>query len=122
MLAAHAAVNAKTLRRLPPPASAGFVPMISVLVPARDEAASIGACLSSILASKDVVIEVLVLDDDSSDDTAAIVEGYANTDRRVRLIAGTPLPPGWLGKPNACAQLAAAASAPILAFIDADVR
>ena len=122
LLAAHAAVNAKALRPLPPPASAGFVPMISVLVPARNEAASIGACLSSILASKDVVIEVLVLDDGSSDDTASIVEGYADTDRRVRLIAGTPLPSGWLGKPHACAQLAAAASAPLLAFIDADVR
>ena len=122
LLSVHAAFNARALRALPPPGASRFAPMVSVLIPARDEAATIGACLSSILASRNVVLEVLVLDDGSSDDTAAIVEGYAATDRRVRLITGAPLPDGWLGKPHACTQLAAAASAPLLAFVDADVR
>jgi glycosyltransferase involved in cell wall biosynthesis len=86
---------------------------VSVLIPARDEAGTIGACLSSI----DGGHEVLVLDDGSSDGTADIAAAYG-----ARVIAGAPVPPGWLGKPHACVQLAAAASGDLLVFLDADVR
>ncbi|MEO5717534.1 MAG: glycosyltransferase family 2 protein, partial [Chthoniobacterales bacterium] len=66
--------------------------------------------------------EVLVLDDGSSDATPEIVRQIAREDPRLRLLRGEPLPPGWCGKNFACSQLAAAASAPILIFVDADVQ
>lgn len=92
-----------------------------MLIPARDEEACIGACLEAVLASRGVDVEVLVLDDGSSDATAEVVRQAASGDARVRLIAGAPPPRGWLGKPNACAQLAAAAAGSVLVFVDADV-
>jgi len=95
---------------------------VSVLIPARDEASNIAAALDAVLASEGIECEVLVLDDRSSDTTAAIVAGYAARDARVRLLHGEPLPAGWCGKQHACAQLAAAARGQDLLFIDADVR
>ena len=95
---------------------------VSVLVPARDEADSIGGALESVLASEGVEIEVIVLDDDSSDATADIVRGFAARDARVRLERGDALPTGWCGKQHACARLADLASHPVLLFVDADVR
>lgn len=95
---------------------------VSVLIPARDEAANIGAALDAVLANRDARFEVLVLDDHSSDATATIVTEIAARDRRVRLLHGRPLEAGQWGKPFACAQLAAAASGDVLLFMDADVR
>jgi Glycosyl transferase family 21 len=115
--AGHAAVNAVRLRRPelggPLLGAPDAAENVSVLVPARDEAASIGACLASI----GPVGELLVLDDESSDGTGEVAAAAG-----ARVLAGAPLPPGWLGKPWACAQLAAAASADVLVFVDADVR
>ncbi len=91
-------------------------------MPARDEEGRIGACLDALLASRGATLEVLVLDDGSADATAAVVADRASRDPRVRLLPGAPVPGGWLGKPHACAQLAAAARGTILAFVDADVR
>ncbi len=108
--AVHAAVNVALLRR---PVAGPVRLRVSVLIPARDEADRIGACLDSI----DGADEVLVLDDGSRDATAEIARA-----RGARLLRGTPLPPGWLGKPYACTQLAAAASGDVLVFVDADVR
>ncbi|MCO8120961.1 glycosyltransferase [Stieleria sp. TO1_6] len=105
--------NDATDRELPP---------VSVLVPARDEADSISNCIDSALASKAITIEVIVLDDQSTDATPAIVHRYADMDPRVRLVRGKPLPPGWNGKQYACAQLADAARYEHLLFLDADVR
>jgi hypothetical protein len=92
-----------------------------VLVPARDEEARISKCLQAVLASKGVDLELLVLDDGSEDNTAALVRRVAASDPRVRLLAGARLRDGWLGKPSACAQLAAAATGSVLVFVDADV-
>ena len=119
-LAGHAALNARRLRT-PPPARpiAGHV---SVLIPARDEAANIGGCLQAVLASRHVDLEVLVLDDGSHDATPAIVRAFAARDSRLRLLTGAGLPPGWLGKPHACWQLANASAGSTLVFLDADVR
>jgi hypothetical protein len=119
LLAAHAAVNARLLRRPPPlrPASAP----LSVLIPARDEQAHIGACLTAVLASRGCELEVIVGDDGSTDATAAIVAALAAGDERVRLLRICPPPPGRLGKPNACQQLADAATHEVLVFCDADV-
>jgi hypothetical protein len=116
----HTAVNAALLRR--PPLAPGPGPeLVSVLVPARDEAPRIAACLDALLASRGVDFEVLVLDDQSTDGTDKVVAQVAEHDPRVRLLCGADPPPGWLGKPHACAQLAAAASGTVLVFVDADV-
>jgi len=95
---------------------------VSVLIPARDEAAGIGDCVRAALQSQGVQLEVVVLDDHSSDATAEIVREIANGDPRVRLIAGQPLPADWNGKQFACYQLAQAAKYKRLMFIDADVK
>ena len=95
---------------------------VSVLIPARDEAANIGAALDLALAQEDAEIEVLVLDDGSIDGTGGIVAARAAADPRVRLLKGAPLPSGWNGKQHACHQLSKAARMPLLLFVDADVR
>jgi hypothetical protein len=95
---------------------------VSVLIPARDEAANIGPAVEAVLANRDLPLELIVLDDHSSDGTAAIVAAIAARDPRVRLEAAPPLPPGWSGKMHACASLAALARHELLLFIDADVR
>jgi hypothetical protein len=97
-------------------------PKVSVLIPARNEEAAIGDCVDAALASTGVVVEVLVLDDDSDDRTAEIVQQLANSDPRVRLLRGGTLPQGWNGKQHACKQLADEASGELFVFIDADVR
>ena len=95
---------------------------VSVLIPARNEANNIEACLSAVLASEHPLFEVLVYDDASTDGTPALVDAIAATDRRARLIRGAELPRGWAGKSHACHRLALAAAGDILLFIDADVR
>jgi len=122
-LAAHGVLNARRLRRAPvdPPASPVRV---SVLLPLRNEAHRLEPCLRALLAQRDVPgYEVVVLDDGSTDGTADRVRRIAGDDPRVRLIEGAPLPPGWLGKPHACRQLADAAdpASDVLLFVDADV-
>lgn len=114
--AVHAAGNARLLRR-PGDDDAG-TPPVPVLVPARDEADDIAGCVSSVLGQPGL-LELIVLDDNSTDATAPRAEQAG-----ARVLSGAPLPEGWLGKPWACAQLAAAAdpAAEILVFLDADVR
>lgn len=94
-------------------------PETSLLVPARDEGRRLPAALAGLRAQD--VTEILVLDDQSADDTAAVVRQAAEADPRVRLLPGSPPPPGWTGKNWACHQLAAAARGDILLFCDADV-
>jgi hypothetical protein len=106
----------------PPPPPGPVPPRVSVLIPARDEEANIGPALACALASTGVEIEVVVLDDGSTDRTAGIVQAVAARDPRVRLVPGAPLPPGWVGKQHACWQLSLAARHPLLVFLDADVR
>jgi chlorobactene glucosyltransferase len=101
-----------------PPASG---PLVSVIVPARNESATIGTVIASILATTYRPFELLVVDDRSIDDTAAIVERLT-ADTRVRLIPGETLPEGWYGKPWACFQGYRQAQGEILLFTDADTR
>ena len=93
---------------------------VSVIIPARNESATIQTVLRSVLASRYQPLEVLVVDDRSTDDTAAKVGRLAAADTRLRLVSGAPLPPGWYGKPWACAQGARAATGRLLLFTDAD--
>jgi glycosyltransferase involved in cell wall biosynthesis len=95
---------------------------VSVLIPARNEERAIAASLESLLASRGVAIEIIVLDDASTDRTAEIVLGFAARDSRVRLVSAPSLPGGWNGKQHACYVLAGMASSSILCFLDADVR
>ncbi|MEI7861545.1 MAG: glycosyltransferase family 2 protein, partial [Planctomycetota bacterium] len=94
---------------------------VSVLVPARNEAATILRMATAVLASRGVALELVVLDDNSSDATATLVAQLSQADRRVRLVAGKPLAAGWCGKQHACAQLAEEARSNTLVFLDADV-
>lgn len=108
----------------PPPAFSPKTPLpaVSVLIPARNEEASIRAAVLSALASKGVELEIIVLDDHSDDRTGDIVYSLQQEDRRVRLERAPALPPGWCGKQFACAVLADLASHDLLCFMDSDVR
>lgn len=112
------------LRALRPPAPAPADPgtLVSVLIPARDEEARITAAVEAARASEGVAVEILVMDDGSTDATARLVEAQAVLDDRVRLLRAPPLPPGWAGKNHACQRLAEAARGTHLLFVDADVR
>jgi len=96
-------------------------PLISVLVPARDEEKNIGRLLNELTGQNYKNIEIIVCDDNSGDSTAGITESFQKKDRRIRLIRGGPLPAGWLGKNHACHQLALVAGGEYLLFLDADV-
>ena len=107
---------------LPAPQAKRTHEAVSVLIPARNEQRNIGPAVRSILESTGAPIEVIVLDDASTDKTAEIVREIAKSDRRVRLETAPPLPPGWCGKQHACHVLSGLASHPVLIFLDADVR
>lgn len=97
-------------------------PGVSVLVPARNEEANIGPCVESLLAQQYPNFEVLVLDDNSTDDTWQILTQLAAEHEQLKIIKGRPLPIDWLGKHWACHQLAQAAMGELLLFTDADTR
>ena len=92
--------------------------LVSILIPARNEAAHIADCLAAAQASRGVDVEILVMDDASTDGTAGIVAHNP----QARLLHAPPLPRGWTGKVHACARLAEAARGDYLLFVDADVR
>jgi glycosyltransferase involved in cell wall biosynthesis len=100
----------------------GPMPPVSVLIPARNEEHFIGDAVRAALANTDLELEVLVLDDASTDGTAAVVSAIAAGNARVRLISGESLPEGWTGKQYACFVLARNARHKWLCFVDADVR
>ena len=94
--------------------------LVSIIVPARNEAGNIAPLIASLLSTSYRPFEVIVVDDRSTDDTAAIVA--ASPDPRLRLVPGAELPPGWYGKPWACVQGYHEARGEILLFTDADTR
>jgi cellulose synthase/poly-beta-1,6-N-acetylglucosamine synthase-like glycosyltransferase len=118
LLALHAAVNAQLLRV---PSARSCSARVSVLLPLRDEVDRVEPCLRALLAQEGVDLELLVLDDGSTDGTADLVRALVGDDPRVRVLAGRRLPAGWLGKPHACQQLADTATGEVLVFVDADV-
>ena len=105
------------------PAADEELPLVSIIVPARNEATNISICLASLLNSLYPRFEILVVNDDSIDGTDDIVRILADhSDGRVRLVQGQPLPEGWLGKPWACWQGYREARGELLLFTDADTR
>ncbi len=95
-------------------------PLISVLVPARNEERNIEMCVNSLLNSDYPHLEIIVLDDNSKDGTYDIVQRLSQSHDNLQLIRGKKLPPGWNGKNWACHQLAHAAIGEWLLFTDAD--
>jgi chlorobactene glucosyltransferase len=94
--------------------------LASIIVPARNEAVTIATVVSSILETTYSPMELIVVDDQSTDTTADILRRM--TDPRLRVITGEPLPAGWYGKAWACLQGYQAARGEILLFTDADTR
>jgi chlorobactene glucosyltransferase len=95
-------------------------PLISVCVPARNEERNIRACVESILAQDYLNVEVIVLDDRSTDATPRILQQLSTQNNRLQIIHGADLPEGWAGKPHALFQASAAAHGEWLCFVDAD--
>jgi chlorobactene glucosyltransferase len=121
--ASAAGYAGETAARVVPGASRAVAPFTAaVLIPARNEAAVIGATVTSLLAQAPPCCEVIVLDDSSEDGTAAAARCAAGANPNFRLLRGQPLPQGWMGKNWACHQLALATDADILIFADADVQ
>lgn len=114
--------NALTAPLLSRPPLLQAAPLVSVLVPARNEAENIAACLAGLQQQRYAQFEIIVLDDNSSDVTAALAADLAARDSRIRLISGAPVPAGWTGKNWACHQLSKHARGEILIFTDADCR
>ena len=97
-------------------------PLVSVVVPARDERRNIESCVWSILRGGYRNTEVVVVDDRSTDGTAEVVRAMAHGDDRLTLVENSPLPEGWFGKPWACATGATSARGDFICFTDADAR
>jgi chlorobactene glucosyltransferase len=97
-------------------------PLVSVVIPARNEARNIERCVRSVLATRYPSLEVIVVDDHSTDGTAAIARAIGATDSRLHVINAPPLQSGWFGKQWACATGATAARGSILVFTDADTQ
>jgi glycosyltransferase involved in cell wall biosynthesis len=97
-------------------------PLVTVIVPAKDEESTIADCLASVCGQSYPCLEILVVDDRSSDRTGAIARDFARTDPRVRVLTIDELPPGWTGKTHALDRAAQAAQGEWFWFVDADTR
>ncbi|MBP1672238.1 MAG: glycosyl transferase family 2 [Bacteroidetes bacterium] len=97
-------------------------PLISVLIPARNEQHNIGNILQDLINQDYQNIEIIVCNDHSEDETQKVIESFMNLDKRVQVFDSQPLPEGWLGKNWACHQLSQKAKGTYFLFVDADVR
>jgi glycosyltransferase involved in cell wall biosynthesis len=97
-------------------------PLVSVIIPAKDEEATLGDCLTGVLAQTYSHIEVIIIDDRSSDRTGEIARRIAEGDPRVRVITIDQLPPGWTGKTHALHLASREARGDWFWFIDSDTR
>lgn len=113
--------GSRDLAELPAEAAAD-APLVSVVIPARNERHNIEACVRSALDASYPALEVIVVDDRSEDGTGDVARAMSRADARVRVIENPPLPEGWFGKPWACSAGASAARGQIICFTDADAR
>ncbi len=118
--AANQLASYETLEEGAAPASTSDT--VSVIIPARNEAETIGRCLSGVL-TQDYPrerVEVIVVNDQSSDATGEVARRFTSASTRVRVVKAGPLPEGWTGKSHACQQGASLAGSQWLCFLDAD--
>ena len=104
-------------RRIPP---RNHLPLVSILIPARNEERNIGRLLDSLSIQDHPSFECLIYDDDSEDGTWEVLS--SNNDARIRALKGGDLPSGWQGKNHACYQLAKEAKGQVFLFLDADTQ
>lgn len=95
-------------------------PKVSILVPARNEENGITDCVKSLASQTYYPLEILILDDRSTDSTVVKAENAAGRDDRIRMLEGEDTPSGWVGKSWACDQLYRASAGELLIFMDAD--
>ena len=107
--------------RKPPASTTDRQYEISILIPARNEEANIESAVHAALEATNTKVEVIVLDDHSTDRTRELVNRIVNIDDRVRLESAPSLPDGWCGKQHACFRLSEHARYPLMLFVDADV-
>jgi len=98
----------------------GVMPLISVLIPARNEERNIEKCVRSLIRQNYPNLEIIVLDDNSKDRTFTLVKKFSQNSKNLRIIKGKKLPPGWNGKNWACFQLSQVAKGEWFLFTDAD--
>jgi hypothetical protein len=99
----------------PPSGQGTAAPLVSVIVPARNEESSLASCLESLLQQVEAPVEIIVVDDGSSDRTREIAESFP-----VRVVPAAPLPPGFTGKCNALTSGVRHARGQWILFTDAD--
>ena len=97
-----------------------FIDSVSVLIPARNEEKNIGKCLNSPGLNDKCIYEILVYDDDSTDNTKKIVEKIIEKNGKLKLIKGSTKPQGWVGKTYACFELSKKSSSTFFLFLDSD--
>ena len=113
-------LNFKYLNSLDKSKTLNISPLVSILIPARNEEKSIIRCLKSLVEQDYKNTEILVLDDNSTDNTKNIINKYIDDNKNIKLISGENLPNGWIGKHWACEQLAKNAKGNYILFLDAD--
>lgn len=108
--------------RMPPSRPVGIDEYVSILLPLRNERDRVERCLRALLAQTGLErVEIVVLDDGSTDGTREAVRTLVEDESRVRMLTAAPPPRGWLGKSSACHQLAVAARGSVYLYLDADV-
>jgi chlorobactene glucosyltransferase len=124
MLAFLIARMARVFAPLPTPSAADQPPdgpQVSIIVPATNEERNIRPCLESLLAQQYPNLEVIVVDDESTDGTGELARPPAAGEPRLTVVQGTPLPPGWIGKNHAAHQGIQRARGQWFLFTDADM-
>lgn len=115
------ALNRNAIPKLPPARDGAVLPRLSVVVPARDEASAIGRAIGSLLAQDYPDLEIIAVDDRSTDATGDVLRELAAHDPRLLTMRVDELPAGWLGKNHALWRGAGAATGDWILFTDADV-
>lgn len=110
------------LKRSSPALRSPDAPLVTAIIPAKDEEKEIRDCLDSVRAQDYPNMEILVVDDRSTDGTASIVRAAAQADPRVRLVSIHELPPGWTGKTHALHVATKEAKGEWFWYLDADTR
>jgi chlorobactene glucosyltransferase len=108
-----------TLSKKSPGKTLTFQPLLSVIIPSRNEASKIGNCMKHLKEQTYPNLEFIIVDD-SDDDTVQVIKNIIKDDKRFKIFKQEKIPPGWVGKPHALQQGSKLAKGDWLVFIDAD--